>query len=412
MAGTRGLARFRGEQLNNKLMRNTHFDEQNKINEKYLDIDFHAHRETLEDTKIDVFVQKNDVSVGAGENSIEITEHILNVNEAVDSNTEGTVLGVELQLRKNGTSDFPFIDPDGDRVYGKVRKEADKFYLDFYSLEGNPEVETAYTFVDAVTLDYKYITRTNLSVIPVDAIVSGGAGLVADAVDAKAYMNLNQLMKDIYGSGGTLDNDGNANLAVDVLTQIANEIQARTEADTLIRNDLVSTAANKGASLVGVVVDPNYTGLTVQAVLSDLAKRVVELEALTAGVAERDADSANGYFKAGDFGTAEGRIVDLETVADAEFKAQSDRLNKLETEDEEEVFEAAGGETEYVLVKGVAKAKTVLLSVNGQLQAPGINFDYKTDVSGNVTGFGFAPESLKVTEGIPDVVFVKYKKVL
>ncbi|WP_411736380.1 hypothetical protein [Paenibacillus sp. M2] len=410
MAGTRGIARFRGEQLNNKLMRNNHFDVANKINEQYLDIDFHAHRESLENTKIDVFVQKNDVAVGVGLNSIAITPDILNTNVAVDSNTEGTVVGNVIELRKNGTQDFPFIDEDGDRVYGKVREDAGDFYLDFFSEVAG--VEAPYTFVDAVTIDYKYITRTNLSVIPVDAIVSGGAGLVADAVDAKAYMNLNQLMKDIYGGGGTLDNDGNANLATSIVQQIANEIQARTEADTAIRNDLVSSAAAKGASLVGVVVDPNYDGANVQAVLADLAQRLVEVETLTVGIANRDSDSANGYFKAGDFGTAEGRIVDLETAADAGFKAQADRLVKLETEDEEEVFEAVGGETEYVFLNGLAKPKTVLLSINGQVQTPTINFEYLVDSNGAIRGVKFAPETLKITDGIPDVLYVKYKKIL
>lgn len=410
MAGTRGIARFRGEQLNNKLMRNNHFDVANKINEKYLDIDFHAHRESLEDTKIDVFVQKNAIAVGAGLSSITITSDILNTVVAADSNSEGTVVGKELEIRKNGSQDFPFIDEDGDRVYAKVREDGGEFYLDFFSEVAG--AEAPYTFVDAVTIDYKYITRTNLSVIPVDAIVSGGAGLVADAVDAKAYMNLKQLMKDIYGGSGTLDNDGNANLTTNIVQQIANEIQARTDADTAIRNDLVSTAATKGASLVGVVVDPNYDGVNVQAVLADLAQRLVDVDTLTAGIADRDADSANGYFKAGDFGTAEGRIVNLETVVDAEFKSQKDRLVKLETEDQEEVFEAAGGETEYVFVNGLAKPKTVLLFINGQVQAPGINFDYLVDGNGAVRGVDFAPETLKVTDGIPDVVFVKYKKIL
>lgn len=408
MAGTRGIARFRGEQLNNKLMRNKHFDVANKINEQYLDIDFHAHREILEDTKIDVFVQKNAVAVGAGVSFVDITADILNTVVAVDSITEGTVVGVAIELRKNRTQDFPFIDSDGDRVYGKVREDGGQFFLDFFSEVSG--AEAAYTFTEAVTIDYKYITRTNLSVIPVDAIVSGGAGLVADAVDAEAYMNLRQLMKDLYGGAGTLDNDGNANLGTAIVTQIANEVQARTDADTLIRNDLASTAAGKGASLISVVTDANYTGVTVQTVLSNLASRLKATENLTAGISDREVDSDNGYFQAGDFGMAEGRIVDLETVADAEFKAQSDRLDKLEGEDEEEVYEAVSGETEYLFLNGQAKPKTVLLFINGQVQTPSINFEYLTEANGDIKGVNFSPETLKVTDGIPDVLYIKYKR--
>lgn len=410
MAGTRGIARFRGEQLNNKLMRDNHFDVNNKINENKVDIQWRSHREILEDTKIDVFVQKNGVNVSTGTNSIEITSDILNPVVAIDADTEGTVVNTVIELRKNGTQDFPFIDEDGDRVYGKVREDAGKFYLDFYSEVAG--AEAPYTFTEAVVLDYKYITRTNLSVIPVDAIVSGGGGLVADAVDAKAYMNLIQLMKDLYGASGHLDNDGNANLAKPVTQMIIDEGIARADGDNAIRNDLVSTASAKGASLVGVVTDPNYTGVTVQDILTNLAERLVDVEDLTSSISDRDTDSANGYFKAGDFGTAEGRIVDLEMVADTTFKNHEDRLVKLETEDEEEVFEAAGGETEYNLAKGVAKPKTITLFINGQAQAPGINYENKVDGSGNITGFRFAPDTLKVAEGIPDVLYVKYKKVL
>lgn len=410
MAGTRGIARFRGEQLNNKLMRDNHFDVNNKINEDKVDILWRSHREILEDTKIDVFVQKNDVNVSAGTKSIEITPDILNPVVATDVNTEGTVVNTVIDLRKSGTEDFPFIDEDGDRVYGKVREDAGKFYLDFYSEVAG--AEAPYTFPEAAILDYKYITRTNLSVIPVDAIVSGGGGLVADAVDAKAYMNLIQLMKDLYGAAGHLDNDGNANLTKPVTQMIVDEGTARAEGDNEIRNDLASTASAKGASLIGVVADPNYTGVTVQDILANLAQRLVDAENLTSGISDRDADSANGYFKAGDFGTAEGRIVDLETAADNAFKNHEERVHKLETEDEEEVFEAVGGEAEYTLVKGVAKPKTVSLFINGQAQAPGINYAFKMDANGNIIGFDFAPDSLKVTEGIPDVVYVKYKKVL
>ncbi|GAS82016.1 hypothetical protein [Paenibacillus amylolyticus] len=408
MAGTRGIARFRGEQLNNKLMRNNHFDVNNKINEQYLDIDYNAHREILEDTKIDVFVQKNAVAVGAGVSFVDITADILNTVVAVDPITEGTVVGVAIELRKNGTQDFPFIDSDGDRVYGKVREDGGQFFLDFFSEVSG--AEAAYIFTEAVMIDYKYITRTNLSVIPVDAIVSGGAGLVADAVDAEAYMNLRQLMKDLYGGAGTLDNDGNANLGTAIVTQIANEVQARTDADTLIRNDLASTAAAKGANLIGVVTDTNYTGVTVQTVLSNLASRLKATENLTVGISDREADSDNGYFQAGDFDTAEGRIVDLETVADAEFKAQADRLDKLEGEDEEEVYEAVSGETEYLFLNGQAKPKTVLLFINGQVQTPSINFEYLTEANGDIKGVNFAPETLKVTDGIPDVLYIKYKR--
>jgi hypothetical protein len=371
MAGTRGLAKFKGSQLNGKIMRNYHFDENNKISEIYLDIDFHSHREILEDTKIEVFSQVNDVAV-AGQSEIDITAELGGKPAAINPTDEGVVIGKRVELRQAGTEDFPLIDDDGDRVYGRIEFNAGTFTLKFYSIQGG--TETPYTFAtDAPNVDFRYVLRTNMSVIPVDAIVNGGSGFVEGATDANAYMNLVQLMKDIYGATGHLDNDGNANLAKSIVEQIADEINARTQADLQMLADFASTDSGKGADLIGVVVDPsgNYVGTTVQEVLTELAQK----------------------------------LADTTTNLD-------DRVTKLETEEEEEVYEATGGETQYMLTKGVAKPKSVLLFLNGQLQAPGINFEYITDGSGNITGFNFAPDTLEVVNGVPDVLYIKYKKVL
>lgn len=413
MAGSRGLARFRGEQLDNAIMRDRHFDTSNKINENKIDIQWANHREILENTKIDVWVQVNGLTITSGATSVDVTSSILNPAVATGANVEGAVLAVNVELRKSGTPDFPYIDADGDRVYGKLRYDSgsSKFYLDFYSIQGG--VESAFTFSEGETADFKYATRTNLSVIPSGAILNGGAGLVADAVDAKAYMNLQQLMKDLYGGSGTLDNDGNANLAVNIVQQVADEVQARSDADDAIRDDLASTAAGKGASLVGVVTDPNYNGLTVQAALIDLAARLKATENLTDGVATRDANTANNYFAAGDFGTAEGRINDLEQTIDSKFDvidtveaAQNSRLNKLETEDDRHAIVAAGGETSITLPSSKkAKPMTLFFSLRGALQAPGINYTEISDVDGNVTGIELVPDTLAAG----DEVFLWWK---
>lgn len=383
MAGLRGLATFRGDQLNGKIMRDRHFDEDNKINEKYIDIDFNEHRESLVDTKIDVFSQVNDKIV-AGKSFIDITNDLGGKEVATDTK-EGVVLDVRVDLRENGTEDFPFIDADGDRVYGRVTSEE----MDVFDSEDNPigtemhyilrfysevnGVEEPYTFSEETdNLDFRYQLRTNLAVIPVDALINGGAGFVEGATDANAYMNLNQLMLDLYGATGTLNNDGNSTLTVNIVKQIADEIDARKKADKDMLDGFASKEEGNGAALIGVVLneDADYTGTTVQEVLTELAKKVK--------------DNQDGL---------------------------DDRTEKLETEHEEEVYEAVGGETEYMLVNGKAKNKTVLLFLNGQLQAPTINFEYIKDVEGSIIGFNFSPDTLKVHDNIPDVLFVQYKKI-
>ncbi|PWW43816.1 MULTISPECIES: hypothetical protein [Paenibacillus] len=379
MAGTRGLARFRGEQFNNNILRNNHFDASNKINESYISIDFKSHREILEDTKIDVFVQVNDVDV-EGVSEIDISRDVGARPVATALNVEGVVLTEKVQVRLTGT-DSPIGDADSDVVYGRLEENTGVYTLKFYSLVGG--TEQPFTFdANAVNVDYRFAVRTNLSIVPVDAIIKGGSGFVEGATDAKAYMNLIQLMKDVYGGSGTLDNDGNANLATSIQGQITKEIQDRKGADDKTINDLKSTA---GAGMVGVASDPNYTGLTVQTVLTNLAAKISQ------------ANSTNG-----------DRMDGIEQ----KNTEQDSRLTKLETQDEEEVFEAVGGETQYLLTKGQAKDKTMRLAINGQVQTPGINFEYIKNASSEITGFNFAPDTLKIVDGVPDVVFVQYKKIL
>lgn len=378
MAGTRGIARFRGEQLNNHIMRNNHFDTNNKINESYLEIDFSKHREILENTKIDVFVQVNDRAV-AGVSQLDVSADVGARPVATDVSVEGVVLSEKVQLRIQGT-DTPIGDTDSDVVYGRLEENSGQYVLKFYSMEGG--AEQPYTFAaGSENIDYRFVIRTNLSVIPVDAIVKGGAGFVEGATDVKAYMNLIQLMKDIYGAAGTLDHDGNANLPMSIQEQIDKEQTDRSRADQEIRDNFASAL---GAGMLGVITDPNYSGLTVQAVLTDLAARIKS---------------------AGDSNDARMNAVELKNAE------QDNRLAKLETEDEEEVFEAIGGETEYLLSKGRAKDKTVSLAINGQIQTPGINFEYIKNGNGEIIGFNFTPETLRVVDGVPDVVFVQYKKI-
>lgn len=378
MAGTRGIARFRGEQLNTRIMRDHHFDETNKISEKYLNINYHQHREILEDTKIDVYVQVNDKAV-AGLSEIDVTQEVGGRPVASDVSTEGVVLSEKVQIRIVGT-DAPIGDSDSDVVYGRLQEDAGSYTLKFFSIEEGKE--QVFTFgADAQNIDYRFVIRTNLSVIPVDAIVKGGAGFVEGATDAKAHMNLIQLMKDLYGPSGTLDNDGTANIPVSVNEQIAQEKQDRTAADLKMVQDL---AATTGAGTIGVITDPNYIGLTVQEVLTNLAAKVDE------------ANHAND---------ARMEAIELKNIE------QDDRLSKLETGDEEEVYEATGGETEFLFSKGKAKEKSVQVFINGAIQAPGINFEFKRNPSNEIIGVDFKPDVLKVTDGTPDVLFVRYKKI-
>lgn len=329
MAGTRGMVQFKAPQLSPGLMRDSHFDVDNKIKEDKINILWHDHKEILQDTKVDVFVQVNSKDVSEV-SQVDITAELSGYNESTDEDAEGIRLSEKVVIRRNGTEDTPIADADGDVVYGKIEKVDSTYVLKFYSLVDT--VETAFTMPADTVIDFRFVLRTNLSVLPVDAIIKGGAGFVEGATDAKAYLNLLQLMKDIYGGTGSLDNDGNANLSTSIVAQI----------DNLITN-LASTDASKGAKLIGVVTNSNYSGVTVQDVLNNLADRLAATE--NGGIAEvsathtRETDSSNGYFAAKTLPSLEDRLVEIESIVDSQFKNKEDRVAKLETEDDRYAFE-------------------------------------------------------------------------
>jgi hypothetical protein len=402
MAGTRGIARIRGGQLQDQLLRDNHFDAENKINENKINIDWLSHTEILDARKIDVQVQKNNVAV-AGLSSIELTD-IEGIAVASTTSTEGIVVGVSSKIRKNGTEDTPVFDAQGDTVYGKVREDDGTYYLDFYSTNGGTEY--AYTFGEtASNIDLVYYRRTNLASLPVDVLRNLGAGFVEGATDAKAYFNILQLAKDL---GVTTNDTGEKSLTKTILEQIADEIQARTDADQDIRDDLSATT---GAGLVGVVTDANYVGLTVQAVLSELASSVKDLKDKVDSSLTRASDSANGYFEDEVFTDVAGRFANVESVVDAELKSIDTRINNINSAQKVESYEPATDNVNtYNLVNGLGIAESVQVFINGAFQAPGYNFVLILNGDGKVTGLDFTGDPLRnLGAGKVDLLTVYYR---
>lgn len=338
------LAQFKGGQLRPKLMRNEHFDENHKIDEKYLNIDYASHKEALEERKIDVWVQVNDLQM------VDLDKVVLGdlggVQPVGPGSEEGIVTDKVVEIKRTNKVDEPLNDAQGRKVFGQLEFATGAYTLKMkaYDASGNL-VDTSIAETAAPEIDFRYVRKMNLASVPDDVIINGGSGFVQGATDVTAYLNLRQLSLDVYGDADQLTGTGEASLAKDILTQIA-------EVAPAVFTEL---ATSGGAGKVGVTADPNYTGLTVQAVLTELAARV---------------------------------------AADA-------------VSTKEEVLVASGGETEWDFVKGKAQEGTVLLFVNGAQQTPTIHFNYKKDVDNKITGVTFASGDIALS----DVLFVQYKAI-
>lgn len=337
------LAKLKGGQLRDKSMRNEHFDENHKIDEKYLNIDFSAHKETLEARKIDVWVALNDQATEADNKSIKLGD-LGGVAPVGPGNPEGIVLDTPVQIKKHGTADTPIYGERGDKLVGILKYDAGEYTMLFGSLINGSVVEGTTAVTNGETIDLSYARKMNLSSVPDDVIINGGSGFVQGATDVKAYMNLLQLSMDIYGSD-ELNDDGLPFLPKNILQMIA-EVEPSVFAKLL---------TSDGATKVGVKPDANYNGTTVQAVLSELAAKAAQAA----------------------------------------------------TSAKEEVLVASADMDEYNLVKGSAQEGTVILTVNGAVQTPGVNFQYIKEANGAITGFTF--EVGDVTNG--DVLFIQYKSV-
>jgi hypothetical protein len=461
------ISRIRGEQIRPGVLVNAHIADNAAIHESKLDVDWAAHyNQALETKKVIDFVQVDRKLVGGA------SEYNLSANGVLDGNApkttsastaEGVITDApynKVIIRDSNTGE-PILDAEDREVYGRMVHDGVDFKVLFFTTDG--VTETPFTMPDGQEIDFQYMERFNLRTV--SELFAANEKFVAGAADITAFQNIHQLAKDIYGAGYTLDRDGEGNLTVSLVEQISNEVQARQQAVQAILDDLAAQAtAGKGANLIGVQDEGNrFLGGTVEAVLAEikdaldefkadlastengkgasligiedaagkfnasnveealqeLATRTESLElgsnAEVDNAKSRDADSANGYFVQKTFQSLEERLVEIETVVDAEAKDKEDRVAALETEVQaargSEVsldarldralnedgtlkagrdihkhyrarYQATGGESEVLLSQfnkpGLPNFQvgddSLEVYINGQLQEPGLNY--------------------------------------
>jgi hypothetical protein len=398
------ISRIRGEQIKQQVIKDQHIASDAAIQESKLAIDWAAHyQQALVTKKVVDYVQVNGTDVG-GFGQIDISAVIPNTVPHVNSDPlsgEGVIVDAPKNkaIIRDAVTGDPVLDENQREVYGRVEFDdaGNNFVLKFFTFDptanGGAGAEVPFTMPAGQKIDWQYAKRFNLDTV--DEMFAANEKFVEGAADATAHLNIDQLAKDLYGASFSLDRDGNPNLTVSVVDQIANEVAARqagdqairddlasnlagkganligvedaagkfiastvegvlaelqqnienealarSNADTAIRNDLSSTAVgNGGAKRIGVSSDAGLTGSTVEDVLKDLNTRLTNQE--SGGGAEvtethdREAASANGYFAqktgAQAFASLEERLLDIETVVDEKAKVADDTAAEVQT---------------------------------------------------------------------------------
>lgn len=415
------ISRIRGEQIRKGVLANNHIANDAAIEEGKLDINWAGHyQNTLETKKVIDYVQVGNKVVG------EATEYNLTTNGIIVGGNvtssltteEGVITDApynQVVIRDAMTGDA-VIDEEGEEVYGRLVHDGVDFKVVFYSPGTDEEgktIETPFTMPVNQEIDFQYMERFNLKTV--SELFAANEKFVAGAADITAFQNIEQLAKDLYGAGYTLDRDGKGNLELSIQEQITKEIQERKEANEAIVTDLsTQAAAGKGANLIGVEDADNkflggtveavlaelkdamdqfktdlgsiengkgasligvedaqgyFEGTTVEEVLTELSERATNLEqgsnAEVDNAKGRDADTASGKFLIKDFATLEERLVEIETVVDEEAGDKEERTAALE----KEVNDARGSEVSVEARLGKSLNDNGTLKVGTQIHS-------------------------------------------
>lgn len=275
------ISRLNGKQIRPGVLTNSHVAADAAIEESKLDVNWSAHySEALETKKVVDFVQVVNKSVSGTEYNL--STNLVLVGTAPVTTSAGTTEGVitdapynKVIIRDTVTGE-PIVDVATElEVFGRLVHDGVDFKVMFFTSNGVTETPFA---LDPNEIDFQYMERFNLRTV--SELFAANEKFVAGSADITAFQNINQLAKDLYGAGYTLDRDGNGNLTVSIVEQISDETEARTLALQAIKDDLALQAtAGKGANLIGVQDAGNhFVGGTVEAVLTEIKVALDGLE--------------------------------------------------------------------------------------------------------------------------------------
>lgn len=377
------ISRIRGEQIRQNILVNAHIAEDAGIEESKLSVNWSSHyAEALETKKVVDYVQVTGKTVnGLTELNLSTGDTPVLVGTAKITTSAGAEEGVitdapynKVVIRNAATGDS-FLDEQDGEVFGRLVHDGVDFKVLFVSVVDG--LEAPFTMpVDAVA-DFQYMERFNLRTI--SELFAANEKFVSGAADITAFQNIQQLARDIYGAGYSLDRDGEGNLEISLVNQLSNEVTARTQAITALKESLQATGeAGKGANLIGIEDLENvFTSVTVEGALQELNQRLRNQE--TGGGAE--VTEAHASTLTGEHLTLQERLEADATEILARLTTEKQRAEAAEQElsGRADALEAEVENARKSTTKGTEEAPKEFASVDDRLEE--IEADHKAEIT-------------------------------
>lgn len=301
MAIFRG-SKIRGEQIQDRSIQganilqqtltNEHFAPAAAIAESKLDINWHAHTEILQDKKIVDYVQANSIKA-SGVAVMDLESQLAAIAGIPQATSTNSVEGIIVDYPKNV---IPFRDSvTGEPIVAEIggidyevigRMEFDgalsKYVVRFYTASGTNGAEQPYDIGTQVNIDIQYAQRFNLA--SVSEMFAANEKFVHGAADVTAYLNIEQVAKDLYGTTWQLDRDGHNNLAISLADQITMEKARASAAESALTTALTSESDNRtnaDANLQGAINIINSNSATTGSVDYKIKTEVTDVLADT-----------------------------------------------------------------------------------------------------------------------------------
>lgn len=282
------------KQIKQNSIDNTHIKAGAGIDESKIVIDWQARGAEVLAMKLLIdFVQVSGKTVASGLNNVAVTD-VISAPVADADDKKGAVVQSgknKVIIRDNVTGD-PFVSADGNEVYGKLTHNGTDYIIAFFYRD-NANVEQPFTFAEAATFDFQFPQRFDLGTIA--ETFASNEKFVDGASDVSARLDLEQIIKDVFGTGYELDHDGVANRTKSIVSEMTERTQGTV-------NTTVTASV-----VIDEVVDARGTFADLDTRLSDIDTKVGQ-NATDIGTIESEILAARGTFT-----TLDERFDDVET---------------------------------------------------------------------------------------------------